>query len=277
VYWFKEKVTESEDPLIWVTEPEGQDRLTAQQAARDLLNSIQTGKRPDLTDNHYHAMTISGAGGRVMVRDWLDGPFKELVSNINQWFDDLEINVLNEEKPARLPGLEKVITCLLPPQKRHQKYEDWIKPISSERLNLLHAAINGSPIAHGVISRLIIEHRDFIVRSALEESLEKNKNDLSAFLNRSLLYTRMGLIKAFHLRKYKKEGNTIMAEKLKPTLNEDFPSPAYQSGRLMAVLAELQKAALKDVGAGVVQRYYAAAVSCSGTWKTYPNQSVSLK
>ena len=50
-----------------------------------------------------------------------------------------------------------------------------------------------------------------------------------------------------------------MADNLKPVLNEDFPSPAYQCGRLMAMLAELQRAALGDVGAGVVQRYYAAA------------------
>lgn len=42
-------------------------------------------------------------------------------------------------------------------------------------------------------------------------------------------------------------------------LNEDHPSKAYQCGRLMAVLANLQYAALGDVGAGVVQRYYAAA------------------
>ena len=42
-------------------------------------------------------------------------------------------------------------------------------------------------------------------------------------------------------------------------LNEDHPSKAYQCGRLMAVLANLQYAAQGDVGAGIVQRYYAAA------------------
>jgi len=50
-----------------------------------------------------------------------------------------------------------------------------------------------------------------------------------------------------------------MGETLQPVLNENYPDPAYQCGRLMAVLAELQRAALGDVGAGVVQRYYAAA------------------
>ena len=44
-------------------------------------------------------------------------------------------------------------------------------------------------------------------------------------------------------------------------LNEEHPHPAYQCGRLMAVLADLQRAALGDVGAGIVQRYYSAASS----------------
>lgn len=42
-------------------------------------------------------------------------------------------------------------------------------------------------------------------------------------------------------------------------LNEDHPSTAYQCGRLMALLANVQYRAQGDVGAGVVQRYYAAA------------------
>ena len=44
-----------------------------------------------------------------------------------------------------------------------------------------------------------------------------------------------------------------------PHLNEEHPAAAYQCGRLMAILAAVQYRALGDVGAGVVQRYYAAA------------------
>ena len=44
-------------------------------------------------------------------------------------------------------------------------------------------------------------------------------------------------------------------------LNQDYPSAAYQCGRLMAVYAAIQQAALgKDIGAGVVERYYGAAI-----------------
>ena len=52
-----------------------------------------------------------------------------------------------------------------------------------------------------------------------------------------------------------------MTETVQPGLTEDLASPPYQCGRLMAVLASLQHAALRDVGADVIQRYYAAASS----------------
>lgn len=45
---------------------------------------------------------------------------------------------------------------------------------------------------------------------------------------------------------------------MKSHLNPEHPAPAYQCGRLLALLANLQRVALGDVGAGVVQRYYGA-------------------
>lgn len=52
-----------------------------------------------------------------------------------------------------------------------------------------------------------------------------------------------------------------MQDEVQPELTESLTSPAYQCGRLMAVLAGVQEAALGDVGADVIQRYYAAASS----------------
>lgn len=51
---------------------------------------------------------------------------------------------------------------------------------------------------------------------------------------------------------------------MQPYLNPEHPNPAYHCGRLLAVLARLQRAALGDVGAGVVQRYYTAASQTPG-------------
>lgn len=50
-----------------------------------------------------------------------------------------------------------------------------------------------------------------------------------------------------------------MNQQIGPYLSEDHPNPAYHCGRLLAVLAKLQRTALPGVEAGVVQRYYAAA------------------
>ena len=47
-------------------------------------------------------------------------------------------------------------------------------------------------------------------------------------------------------------------------LNKEHPEPAYQCGRLLAMLANLQRSALGNVGAGVVQRYYVAASQTPG-------------
>lgn len=46
--------------------------------------------------------------------------------------------------------------------------------------------------------------------------------------------------------------------------NPNHPAPAYHCGGLLAVLANLQRAALGDVGAGVIQRFYTAASQTPG-------------
>jgi CRISPR-associated protein Csd1 len=66
-------------------------------------------------------------------------------------------------------------------------------------------------------------------------------------------------MKAYHNRKKRMQGGKQMASDMNCYLNEEHQHPAYHCGRLMAVLAALQRSALGDVGAGVVQRYYAAA------------------
>ena len=55
-----------------------------------------------------------------------------------------------------------------------------------------------------------------------------------------------------------------MSDAITSALNSDLPSPAYQCGRVLAILAALQKRALGNVGAGVIQRYYASASTNPG-------------
>lgn len=263
VHWFAADVAEEDDPIRQclvgdeATLREGEE-LSAQQRARELLRSIRTGQRVTLGTNRYYAVTLSGMAGRVMVRDWMEGQFEDLVESVCQWFDDLEIVRLDGQGTARTPGLERVITCLLP-ERGGRNYNDWIKQVGSERVALWRAALDSNqPLPHSVLGRLVPLNARFHQSQQLERALGREAPPRERAEALSVLYARMALLKAYHRRR-DKGGPPIM-----PELNEDHPHPAYHCGRLMAVYAALQHAAQGDVGAGVVQRYYAAASATPG-------------
>jgi len=234
VHWFKKKVKPQDDLLEWLIEPQEVEELNARYKAKELLESIKTGKRPDLGGNYYYVLTLSGAAGRVMVRDWIEGQFEELVKNITQWFDDLEIVQWDGSLPKQSPRFLATLGSLVT-----RKLDELPALVIAK---MWRVAVRGESVPYSFLAQSLVRRK--------MEILQPDEKPINS--------TGMALIKAYHLRKYRKEGNTL-SEMLKPVLNEDFPNPTYQCGRLMAVLAELQRAALGDVGTGVVQRYYAAA------------------
>ena len=256
VHWYKDTVPAEEDPVWFLEQAEEQAERSARRWAEELLESIRAGKKPQLTDNRYHALTLSANSGRVVVRDWMEGSFEELVENVRAWFEDLEISRWRGGGLVKSPKFERVLTGLLPIRKEGQKYESWIKPVGYARELLWKAAVRNDDISYSIISRLITVHSLFMTTGQLEE-VEKNKNSRQLPIIISTLHARMALLKAYYVRQ---EGGDAMS----PYLNPEHPSPAYHCGRLMAVLANLQRSALGDVGAGVVQRYYAAASATPG-------------
>ncbi len=235
VHWFKEMVPLQDDPMAWLNGIEGideQSELSAQNRAKELLESIRSGKRIDLANNRYYALTLSGQAGRVMVRDWMEGDFSELANSIARWFDDLNIVQTDGTTSSRNPKFISVLGGTV------RELDDLAAPFVTK---MWRVAVKGEPVPHYALAQALARAKIAIMQG------DSPRN------------TGMGLLKAYHIRKNTKEGNRTLTEILKPTLNEVHPSPAYQCGRLMAALAELQRAALGDVGAGVVQRYYASA------------------
>jgi CRISPR-associated protein Csd1 len=241
--------------LAWLDEAgnEKDNERDALHRAKVFLDALRSGTKPrlkELEKYRYYAMILSANSGRVVTRDWIEGQFGELAESILAWFKDLEITSIHGERSANSPSIERVITCLLPPIKQGQKYSNWIKPIGGERSQLWHAAISRKmSLPHKVLSRLMPLHQAFILSGDFDEALDEQSRN--RVINLSILYTRMGLLKAYHIRKGDKH--------MQPYLNEEHPHSAYHCGRLMAVLAEIQQAALGNVGASVIQRYYAAA------------------
>jgi CRISPR-associated protein Csd1 len=229
VHWFKKEVQPKDDPLAWLEESADTKGSNAQHRASELLRSISDGKRPDLAGNYYYALILSGSGGRVMVRDWIEGRFEGLVRNVGLWFDDLAIVSRDGGRLAPDPKFLAVLGSTA------RDLKDLPAPFVTK---MWRVAVHGEPIP----------------QQGLAQAFARAKMDI--IKNESSNHARMGLMRAYYVRQDRSKG---VESDMKPYLNEEHPSPAYQCGRLMAVLAGLQQAALGDVGAGVVQRFFAAA------------------
>lgn len=226
VHWFQSAIPLKDDPLPWLISDDASSERDARRRARDLLAAIRAGQRPGLLTNRYYALTLSGASGRVMVRDYLEGLFVELVESVTAWFDDLEIVRRDGAGTAPPPKMLAVLGALV----RDLKHLP--RPLGAR---LWRAAVRREPIPRQAMAQALLRLRSEVLRGE------------------PFNHARVGLLRAFLVR----EGDRAML----PSLNPDHPDPAYHCGRLMAVFGALQYRALGDVGAGVVQRYYAAASS----------------
>lgn len=235
-HWYKEAVVPDDDPLAFLMgmESEENSEAAAQGAVRRLLDAIRSGQRSDLGDNRYYALTLSGAAGRVMVRDWMEGRFEDLAEHIAAWFTDLAIVARDGHGLAHDPKFMAVCGALV------RDLKDLPAPTAA---TLWRVAVQGLPIPRSLLAQALARLRS--------ERVDKDQPPIN--------HARMGLIRAYFVR-LKPGGDATMTAYLNP----DHPAPAYHCGRLLAVFANLQRAALGDVGAGVVQRYYAAASQTPG-------------
>lgn len=204
-------------------------------AVAELLKSVQDG-RPviGLDANAYYALSFSGNGARIVVRDWLESTVPEVQRHVAQWFEDVTvvtpdgIGLKRDFKlAALLYGMVRKKIDELPPQLPTQ---------------LLHGALRGRSIP--------------LPQSALIAALRRQQLDQE----NKLLPSRMALIKACLIRSPNRSGALPTKEDgMTEGLNPDVRDPAYLCGRLFAVFDRLQYLALGGVNAGVVERYYASA------------------
>lgn len=234
LHWFKDVVEVKDDVLAWLQDPPEVAAASAAIAARQLFDSIRSGQRRELADNEFYALTVSGMAARVMVRDWMEGRFEDLVSHVEAWFSDLAIVARDGNGNAHDPKFMAVCGALV------RELKDLPAPTAA---TLWKVAVQGLPIPRPLMAQALTRFRTDLV-----------DKDQPAFN-----HARMGLIKAYFVR-HKPGGDTTMTA----SYNPNHPIPAYHCGGLLAVLANLQRAALGDVGAGVVQRFYAAASQTPG-------------
>jgi len=229
LHWYRE--TPEVDPVDWLNDPDladpEQEEADALRRARDLLEAIEAGKRPDLAGNRYYALTLSANSGRVVVRDWMSGSFENLVRNVERWFDDLQVVTRDGQGLTRPPKMYAVLGSLV------RDLDELTPPLVAQ---MWRVAVQGEPFPQQAMARALARVR------------------IAVMTDQPVRTAGVGVLKAYLRRQYPN-----MREELEPMLNPNHPNPAYHCGRLLAILDYVQYRALGDVGAGVVQRYYGAA------------------
>jgi len=252
--WYDRAIPKEDDFFLDLFGPGSSEAeaLQALERARRVLRAFKTGEvPPEIRDSRFFAVAMSPASGRVMVRDWQSGRLEELVEAVKTWFEHLAIVRRSGDRPASPPGLNRLFLSLQRPKTPEQRLDDYLKPIKTLQVPLWRAALNPSlPIPYAAIVKIMESHTAEVMTGAFSEALEAHRPDAAAL---GRIYARMGLLKAYHIRK----GGSMSAE-----VDLNHPSPAYHCGRLMCLLAQIQEAAADaEINAGVIQRYYGAASS----------------
>lgn len=218
--------------LFWTREPASTDWVAAmfESADTDVVKAVsesaESGKKSNIDPdaNDFYVLALTGNAARAVVRDYLERPLGRVLSAARAWFDDLRIadtklqGRTNDHFPLWLLANATALEA------------DRVAPDTHTRL--MHAALNAElPVPDSVLAaclgRLRVPDRD------------PNKTPFGA--------ARMGLVKLC----LKRRGIPVSE-----TLNPDERHPAYVYGRLLRVFEEIQYAALGDVNANVVDKFY---------------------
>lgn len=228
--------------LHWTRDPVPEDIFALLESADEqgvarLLNAPRTGFAPSGTNsNSYYAMSLSGNGARIVVRDWLESTVPEIEAHVAAWFRDLAICTLDGSANKAAFKLGLLLYAMV-----REKIDELPPQLPTQ---LFYSALRGTPIPQQALAAAL--RRQHIER-------RKNSNDSDPKLNPA----RMALIKACLLRSLTNNPANAMT----PTLNTQNSDPAYLCGRLFAVLDRLQFLALGQLNAGIAERFYASACS----------------
>ncbi len=222
--------------IFWTRDDIGFDAFTAlndpnSEEVRALLDSARSGKdRTDIEDTNFYAAALSASGGRVVVRDWIDTTVGEVQQHLKEWFAGQNI-VDNNGQPGQPIKLFSLAAATV------REVKDL--PVSIPR-TLLHTALTGAPLPRGLLYQAVRRNR-------AEQGVTRPRAALIKLVLESERW-------AERRRHSSSEEEDDMVH-----LSSGNDNAAYRCGRLLAVLEEVQEAA---IGTGtIVDRFFGTASS----------------
>jgi CRISPR-associated protein Csd1 len=189
----------------------------------------------------FYGLVITGQTGRAILRDWFETTVSDAQRHVASHFEDLRIvpNAPCKKGEAHPPAIP--LRTLLESIAAHGKQEN-IPPMLAG--TLLKAALTGCLYPMSLLTLAVERARAEVGRAEWSDLQRRD--------------ARAALIKAVLNRKYRKNPSPHYKE-VRTAMDPGNTHPGYVLGALMAVLERLQQAALGDVNASVVDKYFSGA------------------
>lgn len=199
-----------------------------------LLRAAETGQVGALgiPGEQFYCVGLGPSGGRAAVRDWLDTSVERVERNLARYFRLMTLVEPWGSDEARYFGVWRLARGTL---RSNAKATD--SPDPNVPRALLRCALQGGPLPDWLLAQVI-------KRLRAEQEID---------------HLRAALIKMV-LASQHEEWTTTMAG-----LDEQNRHPAYLCGRLLAVLDQIQRAALGQRNATIIDRFFGTASSAPMT------------
>lgn len=201
---------------------------------RSVLQRIVRGEYPaELGDagTRFFMLGLSPNAGRLSIRFWWVSSLGDLVQRLRAHFTDLAIAPQFESDPE-FPALWQLL------RETARESKD-VHPLLAGAL--MRAVLHGTPYPQTLYTAVLRRIR----------------------ADRQINRVRAGILKAW-LNRQDRAGHYSLSSEVPMSLDADRPDPAYQMGRLFAVLEKTQEDALPHINATIKDRYFGAASATPG-------------
>ncbi|HDO25062.1 MAG TPA: type I-C CRISPR-associated protein Cas8c/Csd1, partial [Nitrospirae bacterium] len=202
-----------------------------------LIDSVKSGIKGYLEPDQFYSCTLSGSAARIAVRDWIETSLFDFRKAIAKWFQDIAIDEYNGDFKETKTHYARLYDLARSCQRTNEDGKADKQDASLARVAVLlwNGALNNATPPLWILTKVLQRAR-----------LDKY----------GVTSDRAALIKLI-LNRHKKGGGFVITE----TIEEGNRPVAYVCGQIFAKLESIQYAALKDLNAGIRERYFTYAMT----------------
>lgn len=261
IHWYKDSMTPEDDifnTFMDITfnsemtdEEKAEKERDAMARVQSLFDSITDGQDSgvEALNNVYHILILSAYSGRVVIRRYEEGSYRDLVKAIHSWYEDTTVvNVMGTGESKHYKLLAMLMGIMEQPRAT-KLYDQMGKEFAGVLPSIMNSIMKGKPIPDAVARKALLRTRSDLLSAKPKEGAPASDRAGLPLLNMRALQW----LTAYVRREERKNKEVITMS----ALNPNHENPAYHCGRLLAQYGQIQLVASNyKVKETVVQKYY---------------------